>query len=135
MVLPAWLAGVLATALVGLLLTGIGWAIKSDRARAVESVQVQMEIKQLRDEVAKLAALLERHSPQAVQSELDGLQQALAAQQQRHDKAMAALRGRVSAHHWFLRDLQVRLAAAGVPESARTQRAAQQLDEAPPDDD
>jgi ABC-type phosphate transport system auxiliary subunit len=156
MILPAWLAGVLTTALVGVLVTVISWAIKSDRARAVESVQVQMEIKQLRDEVAKLGALLERHSPQAVQTEIDALQasqQALQAAthkacadlqvafekqlQQMHetnDRALRNLRARVNSHHVVLRDMQVRLAAAGIPETGRTQRLAQSLDEAPPDD-
>jgi len=134
MVIPAWLAGVLATALLGLLLTAIGWAIKSDRARAVESMQVQMEIQQLRAEVAKLGALLERHSPQAVQAEIDALKHTVQLQAQAHEKAMRSVRGRVTAHHGFIRDLQVRLAAAGIPESARTARLAQQLDEEPDDD-
>ena len=101
MVIPMWLASVIAAALVAQLGALALWAIRSDRERALD-----------RQQLSRIEKLLERHDPAQLRSDLDAHGEDLV----RVDKALEKLRDDYRTHHSLIRGLQRRLDLGGVPD-------------------
>lgn len=96
--IPLWFAGIVAAAIVAQFFGGITWLIRSDKARAVSEERMQGALQRLAEKVDQLTATLDRHNPIAVQAQIDGIVQ-----------RVAALESGGKAHHKLIRSLQRRM--------------------------
>lgn len=105
MTIPMWLAQMIVGGLVTQFLAVGIWMFKSDKDRTVEATKMQAKLDGLTAEVAKLAALLDKHNPVRTQADYEAVVQ-------RVDKLEESHR----AHHKLIRRLQTRMDRARLPE-------------------
>lgn len=94
MVIPVWLASVIAAGLVAQLGAFALWAIRSDRDGALRKQQLD-----------RIEKLLERHDPAQLRSDLDA-----------QGSEIVRLRDDYRTHHSLIRGLQRRMDLGGIPD-------------------
>lgn len=111
MTLPVWFVAILASVFAGQLIAGIAWAIRTDKATALDRADQKASALAVTTRLERIERLFERHDPMAIRAELDQHAARHSAVEVRLS-AMEAIESRQAA---LIRRLARRLDKANIP--------------------